>query len=62
MKNSNRPGVVRTFTGLLTLGPALRASVNERTSDTIAGPHFTSYPLRVPSDRDEELAVAEEAF
>ena len=61
MKNSNRPGVVRTFTGFLTLGPALRASVNERTSDTIAG-HATSYPLRVPSDRDEELAVAEEAF
>jgi hypothetical protein len=25
-------------------------------------PGYPSYPLRVPSDRDEELGVAEEAF
>ena len=28
----------------------------------LRGPGFLSYPLRVPSDRDEELGVAEEAF
>ncbi len=27
----------------------------------LRGPGFLSYPLRVPSDRDEELGVAEEA-
>jgi len=48
--------------GFLAFWPALRDSVNERTSGTIGGPGFPSYPLRVPSDRDEELGVAEEAF
>jgi hypothetical protein len=37
-------------------------SAHARTADTIAATGFPLYPLRIPSDRDEELGVAEEAF
>jgi|GEM_PF-31241 len=62
LKNSNRPGFVRTF---MVSSPSVRLFELQLMSEPrtrLRSPGFPSYPLRVPSDRDKELGVAEEAF